>query len=96
MTTCTHSKNPLGPLGSGLGPGAVFLDATAELETRPPAARITECHDQRGGEERSITPDERLAAGGDQSRAGRKTPNRLRLGEESSSARVGSEPQTTS
>ena len=51
-----------------------FLDATAELETTPPAARIAEWYNQWNSldsqttqwTERGITPDECLATGHDQ------------------------------
>ena len=66
-----------------------FLDATAELETTPPAARITKWHNQWNNldsqttqwTERGITPDECLATGHDQPWTVWKTLNRLRVGE---------------
>ena len=66
-----------------------FLDTTAELETTPSAARITEWHKQWSSlgsqttrwTERGITPDECLATGHDQPWAVWKTLNRLRVGE---------------
>ena len=62
-----------------------FLDTTAELETTPSAARITEWHKQWNSlgsqttrwTERGITPGQCLATGHDQPWAVWKTLNRL-------------------
>ena len=88
MTTGTHSINTLPPQ-KRLRSRSSFLDATAELETTPPAARIAEWHNQWNSlgsqttrwTERGITPDECLATGHDQPWAVWKTLNRLRVGE---------------